>query len=438
MQLTAAQLARWDDSKQTALYVSMGVFLVLGNLVFVARLYCQSNRVKGVLIEDVALLVALIMCNAGIIMNILSTHNGLGLHYYRIIAEDSHPGRNLISIYRNIYITASLQAGCLATVKVALLYLYRRIFLVNQRWLKITWWGNFAYVVIWFFASIFFYIFQCSPVNWYWDRFELLVDPQAPHNPRAFCSPVTKNAITATLSLNLVSDIALLLLPGVTIATLHISSRKKLGLGVVFGFGLIASGVSLARIVSLQEGKDPTYDVVSFIILSSAEQMTAIVCACWPIIVPEIARLVLRQRNQQTQNDQLQYQRYRHKAPFPEPPSDDLDELPEERRYRFTDRRISALRPSRWSRSQPGMHSSNKRSRASRDMLDLHSSSHFGSNNGRDGYAMLNISAGDRTSSSDFIASPTAIHVKTDVSVQRDGSPFPDEKEFPRTRPPDR
>ena len=59
-QLTAAQLAHWDDSKQTALYVTMGVFLVLGNLVFVARLYCQSNRVKGLLIEDVALLVALV------------------------------------------------------------------------------------------------------------------------------------------------------------------------------------------------------------------------------------------------------------------------------------------------------------------------------------------------------------------------------------------
>ena len=177
--------------------------------------------------------------------------------------------------------------------------------------------------------------------------------------------------------------------------------------------------------------------MVTFIILSSAEQITAIVCACWPIVVPELARLILRRRNHQTEHD-IQYQRYQRKAPFPEPPSDDLDELPEERHHRFGDRRISALRPSRWSRSAPGVHSSSKRSRASHDLLDLHSSSHFGSNNGRDGYAMLNISAGDRTSSSDFIASPTAIHVKTDVSVQRDGSPFPDEKDFPRTKPPDR
>jgi hypothetical protein len=58
--LTPAQLAGYDDSKQLALYISMGFFLVVGNTTFIARVYCQLKRLKTLLIEDAFLAAALV------------------------------------------------------------------------------------------------------------------------------------------------------------------------------------------------------------------------------------------------------------------------------------------------------------------------------------------------------------------------------------------
>jgi hypothetical protein len=138
-----------------------------------------------------------------------------------------------------IYVSNNLQAGCLCSVKLALLYLYRRIFIVNQKWLKLTWWGNLLFVIALFLVAIFFNVFQCSPINWYWIRFYALANPRFPFESKGFCSPASRSIIYTTLSLNIVSDVALLLLPAISIATLQITMSNKIGLGVVFGFGLM-------------------------------------------------------------------------------------------------------------------------------------------------------------------------------------------------------
>jgi hypothetical protein len=46
-------------------------------------------------------------------------------------------------------------------IKLTLLFFYRRIFLDNQKWLRIAWWAILVYVILWFFGAIGFYLFQC-------------------------------------------------------------------------------------------------------------------------------------------------------------------------------------------------------------------------------------------------------------------------------------
>jgi hypothetical protein len=138
-----------------------------------------------------------------------------------------------------IYVSNNLQAACLASVKIALLFLYRRIFIVNQKWLKVTWWGNLLFVIALFLIAIFFNIFQCSPINWYWMRMYILAGSPVPNEDLGYCSPASRSVIYATLSLNIVSDVALLLLPAISIATLQITMGNKIGLAVVFGFGIM-------------------------------------------------------------------------------------------------------------------------------------------------------------------------------------------------------
>ena len=59
-------------------------------------------------------------------------------------------------------------------IKLTLLYFYRRIFLVNQRWLRVAWWVNIVYVGLWCVGSTGFYLFQCWPVQWYYMQCESL------------------------------------------------------------------------------------------------------------------------------------------------------------------------------------------------------------------------------------------------------------------------
>jgi hypothetical protein len=46
-------------------------------------------------------------------------------------------------------------------IKLTLLFFYRRICLVNQKWLRIAWWAILVYVILWFFGATGFYLFQC-------------------------------------------------------------------------------------------------------------------------------------------------------------------------------------------------------------------------------------------------------------------------------------
>ena len=132
-----------------------------------------------------------------------------------------------------------LTGATFTCIKLALLFFYRRIFLVNQKWLRIAWWSILAYVVLWFFGATGFYLFQCWPVQWYWIRYYQRYHVQSPGPVQGQCNATTVAHVAMPLIFSLISDVAVLLLPITTIVKLQISREKKLGLAAIFSVGLL-------------------------------------------------------------------------------------------------------------------------------------------------------------------------------------------------------
>jgi len=132
-----------------------------------------------------------------------------------------------------------LQAPTFLFIKLSLLFLYRRLFLVHQKWLRIAWWANIVYAGLWAFGSISFYVFQCWPVQWYWMRYYQRFQSHSgpPFTGTGQCHATTVQHVALPPVFGLVSDVALLFLPLTAILKLQISQKKKLGLAGIFSVG---------------------------------------------------------------------------------------------------------------------------------------------------------------------------------------------------------
>ena len=141
--------------------------------------------------------------------------------------------------YKYFWIPAVFNGPCFLTIKLCLLFFYRRLFLVNQKWLRLFWWVNLTYAVLWFVGSTLYYILQCLPVNYYWERFYQRFHVQPPNPVHGECNAATTAQVGLPLIFSLISDFALLLLPIVTLARLQMSLRRKASLLALFSLGLL-------------------------------------------------------------------------------------------------------------------------------------------------------------------------------------------------------
>ena len=133
-------------------------------------------------------------------------------------------------------------------IKLSLLFFYRRLFLVNQKWLRIAWWANLVYILFWAFGATGFYIFQCWPVQWYWMRYYPRYHVKAPDGMNGQCNATTVQNVALPLIFGLISDFALLLLPITAIVKLQISHPKKVGLAGIFSVGLMWVHLTITRL----------------------------------------------------------------------------------------------------------------------------------------------------------------------------------------------
>jgi hypothetical protein len=268
--LTPQEQAHYGQDRRPELYASLIVLLVLNNLFVCGRVvahYYDRYRhetfgfnISRFLVEDCLIILSALFINIMIGNLLTATHFGLGLHYYRINHEDPEYPKNLSNAFRHVWITMVFTPSTFTWIKLTLLFFYRRIFLVNQKWLRIAWWTNIVYVVLWLIGSTGFYLFQCWPVQWYFMRYYFKYNREPPYPITGQCRATNTTNVSRPLIFGLVSDVAILLLPIFSISRLQMSLNKKIGLSGVFSIGVIACATDMARIVELMTDTDDSVD----------------------------------------------------------------------------------------------------------------------------------------------------------------------------------
>ncbi|RMZ39618.1 hypothetical protein CA14_010074 [Aspergillus flavus] len=171
-------------------------------------------------------------------------------------------------------------------IKASIILFYRRIFVSNTK-------SRFAIVsniclavtVVWAVAFFLLFLFGCkTKIYLHWAPIqevrEKCGDPLA--------------AESALVISDLITDLAILLLPFPKIWTLQMSVRRKIALSCIFGVGLMALSASVVRLaiylivflVGYEAGYDPDQTVTTMLWWSMIEVSLGLIAACLPTLRP--------------------------------------------------------------------------------------------------------------------------------------------------------
>ncbi|KAE8346970.1 hypothetical protein BDV24DRAFT_157965 [Aspergillus arachidicola] len=203
---------------------------------------------------------------------------GFGLHLYNIKLESI---TQLTDLFFWWYMCQVFWPFTIFFVKMSILLLYLRIFpIVLFRRCDFL---CIAFLIISLLVTTPMVIWQCKPFRAAWD-YDI-------DNPR--CLKIATIAY-ANASLNIITEVSILILPLPVLRTLHVSRRKKIALISVFSVGVIVIAIASARMPAL--GKmgtyyDPPYAQAPAFLLSCVEAAMAHVCAAAPVIYTAIVQM---------------------------------------------------------------------------------------------------------------------------------------------------
>ncbi|OOO13160.1 hypothetical protein OAory_01009090 [Aspergillus oryzae] len=208
----------------------------------------------------------------------ICVNRGFGLHLYNIKLESI---TQLTDLFFWWYMCQVFWPFTIFFVKMSILLLYLRIFpiILFRRFDFLC----IAFLTISLLVTTPMVIWQCKPFRAAWDY---NID-----NPR--CLKIATIAY-ANASINIITEVSILILPLPVLRTLHVSRRKKIALISVFSVGVIVIAIASARMPAL--GKigtyyDPPYAQAPAFLLSCVEAAMAHVCAAAPVIYTAIVQM---------------------------------------------------------------------------------------------------------------------------------------------------
>ncbi|KAI0168836.1 hypothetical protein GGR52DRAFT_574068 [Hypoxylon sp. FL1284] len=252
------------DNPPNKNYISVAVVplcLTLTLLAVLMRAYARIFCIKKVELPDALMVIAL----GCYLMDIyygyrLQENPGAFVHQWDVQLK------NMPSILKPLFISASGYIGVVLTMKAAILLEWIRIFIpygVRNRFF----WLCYAVLganTIFYIITLFVMNFACVPVQKNWDP--LYVGGSCPINSQAV------NIASAVL--NLCSDIFILLLPQRIIWGLKMSTKTKAGVSVIFAIGImciIAAGFRLRAELDYSKSDDVLYNLNPVLLWALAE-----------------------------------------------------------------------------------------------------------------------------------------------------------------------
>ncbi|KAF1844010.1 uncharacterized protein K460DRAFT_155831 [Cucurbitaria berberidis CBS 394.84] len=190
----------------------------------------------------------------------------LGIHIWELTGHDVNTALNLISVASILY------CPFLACAKFSLLFFYLK--LSHLRWFRLCVYANMFLVVGYNIALVFPLIFTCTP---FMKTFDVTITEGTCINR----TPL----YMATAVLNMLTDVALLVLPIPMIVSLQMPKVQKAGLICIFGVGsatCVTSAVRLGLLFPMLKTIDQTWAIVTPGIWILIEANLVIITGCLP------------------------------------------------------------------------------------------------------------------------------------------------------------
>ncbi|KAJ5621493.1 hypothetical protein N7528_006276 [Penicillium herquei] len=286
------QMNHWDEDCRPQQYAAIAITTFVATVAVAFRLYAQRAYRRGWGVDDAFILIALLILYAEFVASVLALNNGAGLHLVRVLSEDTNPPHGLQNIYTNYWIVALLWGPGVTYIKLSILFLYRRLLFVQQRWFHVALWGNVIYASALGIASTLLTILQCSPVDYYWTRY---VSYYGYASPSGKCLSNMRVYLGLLQILSTASDVVIMLLPVPIIWNLIMPRSRKFAISGVFFLGAltIASGaVRIGMIFSSTNTEDGTWGNINTVTFTVVEAAMGIICASLPSSAPLFSRIL--------------------------------------------------------------------------------------------------------------------------------------------------
>ncbi|KAI5862502.1 hypothetical protein GGS23DRAFT_570527 [Durotheca rogersii] len=261
-------MANFSSSGLT-FFVFVIVFTVICGIFLLLRLWAATVSRRPLYLDDAMILFAYANCIALGGVGLWAAVNGLGKPGSELSEEEIVVNAKLIITSDVCWLFASV------FVKMSILWLYNRIFAIREfrRWCWALMAVNGCYGV----SFLVVYLTNCTPVDQLWNP-----------TPDGHCRDMQISDF-ATVAINMLFDLAILLLPLPTLWGLKLPLRKKIVVTIMFSFGIATIAIMIWRIVAtLRTRADPdfTLHLGTIGLISFFELWFGIIVACMPTLAP--------------------------------------------------------------------------------------------------------------------------------------------------------
>ncbi|KAI4861116.1 hypothetical protein F4820DRAFT_452211 [Hypoxylon rubiginosum] len=260
----AYMVAHADDDARPNIIACVAISAFLATVFVGTRLYARWLHGNTLLLADYLIIFALCLYIPFCVTLGLCTESGLGKHV--IFATNAR----LLQIY---FISSEIiYSVIIVTIKWSILAFYQRIF--PQHWFRWALVGVALFMGAWMFTTVFAISFQCIPIEYNWD---MTIDG-------GHCINIGQLALVTSV-LNVITDVAILVLPLPLVWKLNVTRQRRWGLIILFALGGGACVVGITRagyIGDLNATVDPTWDNVPAAYLSAIEVLAGFLVACIP------------------------------------------------------------------------------------------------------------------------------------------------------------
>ncbi|KAL2037557.1 hypothetical protein N7G274_009669 [Stereocaulon virgatum] len=260
--------------------------LLFATLAVTVRLAVNlSGPNKKLRVEDYTSLVSWLGLVWTCLLAVLETRKGLGRHQWDV------PIADMKTLLKLNYFTRVYYAPTILAAKLTILLQLMRIFVTTKRGLvfrliQFLIWSNVCFYI----GHLLVIIFQCTPVPKAWNA-----------SIGGHC--IAKNVgLLASSTINVLSDVLILILPLWTIWHLKMPIQKKVSVSAAFAAGIFAVFAGIMRLdysVQMNNATDLTFVRLQHGMWTTAEITTAIICASLPLI-PKFLSLFRQQHREFT------------------------------------------------------------------------------------------------------------------------------------------